>query len=310
MCNGNCCDDGRSGECAAMATPIQFEWSVLIPAGSASDTVTRVVLDRVAQLLGQPMVIEVRPGAGGSLGFASVARSDPDGYTLVTSSSSMATERVLHKTSAVRSRPRFHSGGLDRYVAEHPGCLETERVQDRGRSRRRRQGEAGDARPLRQRASARPRTWPPSDSVSPPRSTSAMCRSAKAAWRSDGRAHRLLFHSAGGRRRGAESDKLTILAVSAPNACRGLPNVPSVVEAGYPGAVFRFWNGISAPAKTPQRRSCKSCTTSPKRAQAFPRSRKNSPNSESNQRRSASKSLANSSRRPRRDGKARQGCRY
>ena len=30
-----------------------------------------------------------------------------------------------------------------------------------------------------------------------------------------------------------------------------LPNVPSIVEAGYPDAVFRFWNGISAPVKTP-----------------------------------------------------------
>src|SRR5450755_4355526 len=68
------------------------------PAGSASDTVTRVVLDQVSQLIGQPMVIEMRPGAGGSIGFFTVARSDPDGYTLVTSSSSMATESVLHKT--------------------------------------------------------------------------------------------------------------------------------------------------------------------------------------------------------------------
>src|SRR5438309_6563930 len=68
------------------------------PAGSASDTVSRVVLDEVSRLIGQPVVIEMRPGAGGSIGFASVARSDPDGYTLVTSSSSMATERVLHKT--------------------------------------------------------------------------------------------------------------------------------------------------------------------------------------------------------------------
>jgi hypothetical protein len=47
------------------------------------------------------------------------------------------------------------------------------------------------------------------------------------------------------------SDKLTVLAVSAPKRVPILPNVPSVVEAGYPGAVFRFWNGISAPAKTP-----------------------------------------------------------
>ncbi|MGA7664257.1 MAG: tripartite tricarboxylate transporter substrate-binding protein, partial [Pseudolabrys sp.] len=68
------------------------------PAGSASDTVTRVVMDQVSQLIGQPVVIEMRPGAGGSIGFGSVAKSDPDGYTLVTSSSSMATESILHKT--------------------------------------------------------------------------------------------------------------------------------------------------------------------------------------------------------------------
>src|SRR4051794_20364042 len=68
------------------------------PPGSASDTVTRVALDEVSRLIGQPMIIETRPGAGGAVGFASVAKSDPDGYTLVTSSSSLATERVLHKT--------------------------------------------------------------------------------------------------------------------------------------------------------------------------------------------------------------------
>jgi tripartite-type tricarboxylate transporter receptor subunit TctC len=48
------------------------------------------------------------------------------------------------------------------------------------------------------------------------------------------------------------SDKLTVLAVTSPKRVPRLPNVPSVAEAGYPGAVFRFWNGISAPAKTPR----------------------------------------------------------
>jgi tripartite-type tricarboxylate transporter receptor subunit TctC len=47
------------------------------------------------------------------------------------------------------------------------------------------------------------------------------------------------------------NDKLTALAVSSPNRAPILPDVPSIVEAGYPGAVFRFWNGLSAPAKTP-----------------------------------------------------------
>jgi tripartite-type tricarboxylate transporter receptor subunit TctC len=53
------------------------------PAGSASDTVSRVVLDQVSQLIGQPVIIEVRPGAGGSVGFGAVAKAAPDGYTLV-----------------------------------------------------------------------------------------------------------------------------------------------------------------------------------------------------------------------------------
>jgi len=47
------------------------------------------------------------------------------------------------------------------------------------------------------------------------------------------------------------NDKLTVIAVSSPSRVPLLPDVPSIVEAGYPGAVFRFWNGISAPAKTP-----------------------------------------------------------
>jgi len=68
------------------------------PAGSASDTVTRVVVDQVSQLIGQPMIIETKPGAGGSIGFSYVAKADPDGYTLVASTSSMATESVLHRT--------------------------------------------------------------------------------------------------------------------------------------------------------------------------------------------------------------------
>src|SRR5262249_34665039 len=74
-------------------------------AGSASDTTRRVVVDQVSQNLGPPMGVEGPPGAAGAprlspgtLGFAQVAKADPDGYTLVTSSSSMATESVLHRT--------------------------------------------------------------------------------------------------------------------------------------------------------------------------------------------------------------------
>jgi tripartite-type tricarboxylate transporter receptor subunit TctC len=50
--------------------------------GSATDVISRVVGNRLSELLGQPVVIEARPGAGGALGTAEAARAAPDGYTL------------------------------------------------------------------------------------------------------------------------------------------------------------------------------------------------------------------------------------
>src|ERR1700754_1440018 len=52
-------------------------------AGSATDVVPRLVFDRLAAELGQPIVIENRAGAGGTLGTAMVAKADPDGYSIL-----------------------------------------------------------------------------------------------------------------------------------------------------------------------------------------------------------------------------------
>ena len=54
--------------------------------GSAVDIVGRIVADRLSQMWGQPVVSENRPGAGGSIGSAVVARATPDGYTLLVTS--------------------------------------------------------------------------------------------------------------------------------------------------------------------------------------------------------------------------------
>ena len=53
------------------------------PAGGSSDSVTRILVQRMATDLGQPFVVENRPGATGTLGHAVVARARPDGYTLL-----------------------------------------------------------------------------------------------------------------------------------------------------------------------------------------------------------------------------------
>ena len=57
------------------------------PAGQATDTVARVVTDKMSAPLGQPMVIENRGGAGGTIGTDFAAKSAPDGYTILAGSS-------------------------------------------------------------------------------------------------------------------------------------------------------------------------------------------------------------------------------
>jgi tripartite-type tricarboxylate transporter receptor subunit TctC len=61
--------------------------TVIIPfaPGSASDAVTRILLDRMARSIGQPFVVENRPGSGGNIGTQAGTKATPDGYTLVAS---------------------------------------------------------------------------------------------------------------------------------------------------------------------------------------------------------------------------------
>ena len=72
--------------------------TVILPfaGGSASDVVTRILLDRASRPLGQPFVVDNRPGAGGNDGTLAAVRAAPDGYTIVgTGSGPVAANRTL-----------------------------------------------------------------------------------------------------------------------------------------------------------------------------------------------------------------------
>src|SRR5258708_34674265 len=74
---------------------------VIVPfaGGSASDVVTRIMLDRMAKSIGQPFIVDNRPGAGGNTGTQAAARTAPDGYTLVMSTvGPLAANRTLFKS--------------------------------------------------------------------------------------------------------------------------------------------------------------------------------------------------------------------
>src|SRR3954447_3929261 len=64
------------------------------PPGSAADITARLVGDAMSRTLGQPLVVEARPGAVGSLAAEFVSRAPADGYTLLTGSSSLITNAV------------------------------------------------------------------------------------------------------------------------------------------------------------------------------------------------------------------------
>ena len=73
--------------------------TVIVPfaGGSASDVVTRIMLNKMSANMGQPIVVENRPGAGGNIGTAYGAKAAPDGYTWIASGSGpMAANKTLY----------------------------------------------------------------------------------------------------------------------------------------------------------------------------------------------------------------------
>ena len=79
------------------AKPIR--WVVPYPPGGSTDIATRVVAERVGQALGQSAVVENRAGAGGNIGFEAVAKSAPDGYTLLVAPDALASNSHLYKVN-------------------------------------------------------------------------------------------------------------------------------------------------------------------------------------------------------------------
>jgi tripartite-type tricarboxylate transporter receptor subunit TctC len=72
--------------------------TVIVPfsTGSASDVIARIVLERMAQSIGQRFVVDNRPAAGGTVGAAAAARAAPDGYTLLMGASGpLAVNKIL-----------------------------------------------------------------------------------------------------------------------------------------------------------------------------------------------------------------------
>lgn len=73
---------------------------VAFPAGGPTDVIARIIAERMARDLGQPVVVENRGGANGNIAADAVAKAEPDGHTMLYNTSSIAISQALYRTLA------------------------------------------------------------------------------------------------------------------------------------------------------------------------------------------------------------------
>ena len=74
--------------------------TIIVPfpaGGGTSDLLARVLAQKLSEAWGQPVIVENKPGASGNIGAAMVAKSPPDGYTLLVAAAAISTAPALYK---------------------------------------------------------------------------------------------------------------------------------------------------------------------------------------------------------------------
>jgi tripartite-type tricarboxylate transporter receptor subunit TctC len=94
---------------------------VPFPPGGPADALARLAGDEITRALGQPVVVENKPGAGGNIGMEQGAKAPPDGYTLTLApTGNLTVAPHLYAKLPARSRQGLRTDHRDRRGAEHP----------------------------------------------------------------------------------------------------------------------------------------------------------------------------------------------
>ena len=222
--------------------------------GSATDTISRVVGNRLSEALGQPIVVEARPGAGGAVGTEAAARSAPDGYTLfMANNSTHGSNPALYPKlpyDAVNDFAPISMVASVPYVLVTEPSLPVNSVQELIALAKSRPGKinyasAGNGS-THQFCGELLKSSAGIDLVhipykgSPPGVTAVMAGEVSVMFAN--------LTDIGAQIRGG---RLKPLAVTTLKRAELLPNVPTMVEAGVPDFEITSWFGLMAPAGTP-----------------------------------------------------------
>ena len=227
---------------------------VPFPAASGTDTVARPVLAQMSKELGVPIVVENRPGAGGTIGMAAVAQAEADGYTILIHSNSFTVVPATYTkltfdpvgdfvgVMPVAALPMALVVAPDKGYKNVNDLIAAAKA--RPRSINYASAGAGGATHL---GAERFRLAAGFEGSHIPYKGSAEALTDVITGRVD-----YYFSPVGLAQQHVKAGKLSALAVSSSRRSAAMPDVPTTVEAGLPNSDYNVWVGMMVAAKTPR----------------------------------------------------------
>ena len=222
--------------------------------GGSTDTISRILAGRIGAALGQTMIVENKPGAGGNIGGDFVAKSKPDGYTLLFVGTSTAVNPTLYKNmpyDVMRDlEPVIHLVNLNGILVVHPDVpiRSVKELLDLSRSKpgTLNYASAGSGTTLHL-AGEMFKSMTKADLTHVPYKGSGPALTDLI-----GGQVQMMFANMPGTIQHVRAGRLRVIAVTGDKRSSVLPDVPTIAEEGVPGYRATGWFGVMAPAGTPR----------------------------------------------------------
>ena len=229
---------------------------IVVPfgAGGPADVYSRVLAQHLSDALKQPFVVENRPGAGSIVGTDAVAKSAPDGYTLLAMSNTHTTNELLTANKPFQLMRDFVPvAGInysDLVMVVHPSVpakdLKEFIAYAKANPGKLNYASSGAATPYHM-AGELFKAMSGTDMVHVPHKASGEMRNSVI-----GGHVQMAFDAITTMASNVKAGQVRALGTSAAKRSSVLPDVPTVAEAGVPGYELTIWLGIMAPAGTPK----------------------------------------------------------